>query len=236
MIPHIQVGYNGRQFKPLWYSGRGSLKVKPRFHSRLQRAAIKKEAKGGSKLDTVKPGIIKKQMVLGLHVYTTSLNCWDIKHTHTGTLTITHISMTQTRELGNVKRKSRMLFSVNGTSGPVVKRTNMSSFFFPLPQIRHSLEMLQSSVMVTGRRCKLTLSCRTAMRACWFIYLPSGHAVLPVVWHDARLCARLCASADAYSCQIVVCVCIPMHALKLQRFSAVAWLQTHPHLASPLTS
>lgn len=46
----------------LWYS---SLKVRPRFLGRLWRAAIKKEAKGASKLHTIKPGIIKKQMVLG---------------------------------------------------------------------------------------------------------------------------------------------------------------------------
>lgn len=115
------------------------LKVKPQFHSCLWRVAIKKGAKGGSKLDTVKPGIIKKQMVLGcVCVYTTSLNCGDIKHTHTGTLTITHISVTQRRELGNVKRKSRLLFSVNG---PVVKCRNMS-FFSPVPLLRHDAAIL----------------------------------------------------------------------------------------------
>lgn len=36
-------------------SGCGSLKVRPQFQSRLRRAAIKKEAEGGSESDTVKP-------------------------------------------------------------------------------------------------------------------------------------------------------------------------------------
>lgn len=34
--------------------------------------------------------------------------------------------MTQTRELGNVKRKSRMLVSVNGMSGAIVKCGSLS--------------------------------------------------------------------------------------------------------------
>lgn len=65
-------------------------------------------------------------------VYTTSLNCCHIKHTHSGILTITRITMTQTREWGNVKRKSRMLVSFNGMSGAVVKCSNVSfTIFFP---------------------------------------------------------------------------------------------------------
>lgn len=40
--------------------------------------------------------------------------------------------MTQTREWGNVKRKSRMLVSFNGMSGAVVKCSNISfTIFFP---------------------------------------------------------------------------------------------------------
>lgn len=55
----------GDSLSLLWYSGCGSLKVRLQFQSCLWRAAIRKEAKGGCELDTIKPGIIKKQMVLG---------------------------------------------------------------------------------------------------------------------------------------------------------------------------
>ncbi len=115
----------GDSLSLLWYSGCGFSKVRPRFQG-LWRAAIKREAKGASKLHTIKTRDHKETDGARLPVYTTSLNCWAIKHTHTGILTITHISMTQTRELGNVKRKSRMLVSVNGMSGAIVKCSNVS--------------------------------------------------------------------------------------------------------------
>lgn len=86
---------------------------------------MKQTVKGDCKLDITKPRDHKETDGARLPIYTTSLNCSNIKHSHTGRLTIAHISMTQTRELANVKRKSRMLVSVNGMHGAIVKHSNV---------------------------------------------------------------------------------------------------------------
>lgn len=64
-------------------------------------------------------------MVLGC-LFTLLLLTAVTLNTPTGIFTITHISMSQTTELGNVKRKSRMLISINGLSGTIVKCSNVS--------------------------------------------------------------------------------------------------------------
>lgn len=52
-------------FKFLRFGGCVSLKRSPQFQICPWRVAIKKEAKGDGKLETIKSGFIKKQMVLG---------------------------------------------------------------------------------------------------------------------------------------------------------------------------
>lgn len=65
-----------------------------------------------------------------------------------GILTTTSISVSQTAELGNVERKSRMLNSINGFSGTIVKCSNVSlnAFLFVLPLLGLSTKI----------RCTLT--------------------------------------------------------------------------------
>jgi len=93
-------------------------------------ATIKKEAKQDSKLDIIKSGMIKKTDGARLHAYTTNLNCLHITHTHTCVLAITPISVTQRRELANVKSKSTVSVSINGMSGTIVRCCKMSFEFF----------------------------------------------------------------------------------------------------------
>lgn len=65
-----RLGIIGNSLSLLWDCGCGSLDAKRWFQSSLWRATIKREVTGAPKLDTIKPGIIKAQMVLAcLHYY-----------------------------------------------------------------------------------------------------------------------------------------------------------------------
>lgn len=69
---------------------------------------------------TIKPAIIKKQMAVGC-LFTRLVLTAGALNTPASILSITLVGMSQAVELGNVKRKSRMLISINGLSGIIVK-------------------------------------------------------------------------------------------------------------------